>query len=1272
LDSIEFRGTQRFQVLSRLGQGGMGVVYEVYDRERSTKVALKTLRRLNADGLLRFKNEFRALQDLQHPNLVTLGELFEDLGQWFFTMELVRGESLLRYVRPGYDEAQGDDPQAVSGVAGQERLGQAATLLTHASDLGLSDPSGQVSSDAGPSIRPRVVDGGGRFDEVRLRQALAQLCLGLSALHAAGKVHRDVKPSNIRVTAEGRVVLLDFGLVTDSAKEGAEDDAQVVGTTAYMAPEQAASKPVGPEADWYAVGVVVYAALTGRLPFTGARLEVLLNKQRFEPLPPSAIATVPSDLDVLCADLLRFDPAARPSGRAILRRLRADASLDSLGTPERSSSTNVGSLFVGRERDLATLWDALALTRCEAGVTILLQGESGVGKSALVKEFTTRLLAQDRHAVVLAGRCYERESVPYKAVDGIVDALSRYLSRKEARTRADVMLPAHTALLAQVFPVLRRVYAVAQLPQPESTALNPQELRSRVFAALRELLRRLAEEHPLVLCIDDLQWADADSLSLLGEVMLPPHEPSLLLLATVRQDRGRDTVPVGELSKSLPGDVRTWHLGHLPPEKAQELATLLLRRSGLEPGPYVRAIAMETDGHPLYIDELVRHTQLMGAGAREGLRLDEALWARIRTLDPPARGLLELVAVAGGPLAQDLAIHALAMEATEFSRVTAVLRMGHLLRTGGARRTDTIEPYHDRVRAAVLLNLPGEVKKGHHRRLALALDAAGGAEPETLAFNWQGAGELEHAAYHASVAGAQAASALAFERAARLFRMALELGPSPRTEPRVLQRKLADALANAGRGAEAAAIYLELSPSASTGDALELRRQAAELFLKSGHVDEGLEAIRIVLASVDLALPESMFWSLMSLAANRARARLRGTRFREREEHQISAKVLHQIDTCHSVGMGLAFVDPITGSMFQAKELVLALRAGEPYRVCRALASETIVSGAMGGASRQRTARLSARAEELAHKVPHAQALGFVYASSGIAALLEGRWRRALELCEKADAIYRERCVGVVWESDSVHMGYMPILFHLGEIREMCRRVSLYQHEAQERGDLFVTTCLRTGIGCMVPLAEDQPDRARENAMAAKREWSPKGPMVQSYLDLLAEAEIDLYQGEGLLAWTRLGDRWPALRRSLVLHVQQIRLFMTHVRARAALAAARSGGKDKRALCRAAASDAGRILGEGMPWSNPLAELVLGGHAMLCGNRADALEHLGAAAEQFDGQEMALHAAVARRRMGELGQGEAGRALVARADAWMVGQGIKNPARMSGMLAPGF
>jgi hypothetical protein len=461
--SQEFQGTSRFQVLRRLGAGGMGVVYEALDRERRTRVALKTVRDLGGEDLIRLKNEFRALQDLQHPNLVSLGELCEEAGHWFFTMELIEGVSFLQHVRPGADPGTAETAQTDSNVSPSAATWRAS-------------PARKLW-DA--SLPPS-----GTLDEGRLRDALGQLARGLAAAHAAGKVHRDVKPSNVLVTPAGRLVLLDFGLVTAVVHGEQSSALHAVGTIEYMAPEQAASQRVGPEADWYSVGVVLYEALTGHVPFTGGPLEVMPRKQSTAPVAPRTLGReVPADLDALCMALLQVDPRTRPTAGEVLTRL----GLPTDATPAAlAAAVGAAPPFVGREPELAALRDAYDASRAGAAVAVVIEGESGVGKSALLRRFSEELEA--RGVVVLAGRCYEREAVPYKAVDGVIDALGRYMSRI-ADDEAAALLPRAAALVASVFPVLRRVKAVAKAPRAAAEApIDPQELRSRLFAALRELV----------------------------------------------------------------------------------------------------------------------------------------------------------------------------------------------------------------------------------------------------------------------------------------------------------------------------------------------------------------------------------------------------------------------------------------------------------------------------------------------------------------------------------------------------------------------------------------------------------------------------------------------------------------------------------------------------------------------------------------------------------------------------------------------------------------
>ncbi len=1268
---MEFGGTERFQLVRRLGAGGMGVVYEAIDRDHETRVALKTLRTWTADSFLRFKAEFRALQDLHHPNLVSLGELLEEHGTWFFTMELVEGAPFLSWVcsRSVVEPIGGEVDLSEGVTAGEPTVGSGNAPT---GDM----PPGTLArlAAASSSMPPWPV-----AHEGRLRAALAQLAQGLCVLHRAHKVHRDIKPANVLITRDGQVKILDFGLVIDPSRQPWPED-ELVGTAAYMAPEQATTQRVGPEADWYSVGVVLYQALTGRLPFYGPLERLIELKQAGEPPAPHVLCpSVPVDLDELCVDLLRVEPGRRPCGAEVLRRLHVDdrASLAS-APPEH---------FVGRRRELVVLDDGFAASR-QVTVTLLVHGESGVGKSALVDRFVERL-RRANEAVVCAGRCHERESVPYKAVDGVIDAISRRLTALPAAAAAAV-LPDEIGLLGQMFPVMKRLEAVAKAPARDLEAVDPQELRRRVFAILRELLARLARREPLVLVIDDLQWADADSLALLAEVLHPPDAPPLLLLATLRPtlDGEAGARSVRELAARLPGDVRLLAIESLPPADALALVELLagdaVAGAGGPDGPDGahaidrEAIAREAGGHPLFIQELIR------GGATPGqarpIRLEDALWSRVARLDHGARDLLELIALAGAPVAHETAARALGIELGGFLHQVTRLRADHLVKTSGPRRTDAVEPYHDRVRSAVLVNLDEPSRRRGHQRLATALEVSHHIDPEALATHWRGAGDAQRAAIYAARAAEDAAEALAFDRAARLYRLALELRAGPGSTPTALDRmeamrlsaRLGDALTNAGRGAEAAAAYLAAASSAGAADALDLRRRAAEQLLRSGHIDAGLEAVRSVLAAVGMKLPRSPRTALVSLLACRARVRLHGLGYVKREEAAVPADQLLRIDACWAVGAGLALVDNVRGSCFQARGLLYALAAGEPFRIARALAAEACFSSSAGGPSHRRTHRLLAASERLAHEVGHPYVLAWAASAAGVTAALEGRWPTALERCEVSEALFRDHCVGVAWELAIMRWFSLWSLAYRGDLAELARRVPLRIADAAGRGDLHAEIGHSTGLANLVWLASDDAEQARRRGDDAMARWSHKTFHVEHWWNLLGQTQVDLYRGDGAEAYARVTRGWPDLKRSLLLMVQLTRLEATHLRARAAIQAARAAGGDRDRLLAAAQRDARRIAHEHMPWSTPLARLIEAGVAAARDDQARAHALLAGAVPGLEAAGMALYAVAARRCQGRLEGGDAGSVLVAEAEAWLRRQGVTEPARMVDMLVPGF
>ncbi len=1247
----------------------MGVVYEALDRERNQLVALKTLRWFDARALLRFKNEFRALHDIDHPNLISLYELCEEDGECFFTMELVRGVDFLAYVR---------------GASQVEEIGDGATLGAVTDTVSLRGRSVAPSEDTlVADEQPQRMSSPGfcSYDQSKLRSALKQLAQGVAALHATGRVHRDIKPSNILVTEAGRVVLLDFGLVTEGTRE-AQSTQAVVGTAEYMAPEQAISGDVGPAADWYSVGVVLYQALTSRLPHRGkTAVEILLKKQQMPAAPPRQwIADVPKDLDALCEMLLSAEPGERPPVATIFGQLGIAADDAPTGKVSPSTGFTQTTPFVGRDDELAELHAAFEDSKKQP-VVVIVEGESGLGKSELARQFTERLTNDVADVVVLAGRCYERESVAYKAFDGIVDELSRYMTRLP-RVESPALLPLQAGLLPRLFPVLQRVEAIAAAPK-ESRIPDPQEMRRQMFSALRELLARVAKRSPLVLVIDDLQWTDTDSLILLQELLADKAAPRLLLIATMRPVAVSKCERIRAAMNTL--ELRHMELAAFSFEHAKELAAVVLPAFDDEA---LGMIAKEAGGHPLFVMELARYAQGQGQeqeqdqnqdqsqsqsqrhGHGRRVILDEMFWQRISRLPADLLALLEILCVAGTPLSQETAANAAEMAPADLSRAASVLRISYLVRTGGVRKDDIIEPYHDRVRESVTMHLGDAARIRCHHRLAIALEQAGAAQtsPQALVRHAEAAGDVKRAAEYAEAAAHHAVAATAFDQAADFLQIALRLGEHKKERVRELRLRLAEAFVNAGRGPEAGDVFVAAAEGADDATRRECHRQAAEQWLISGHLDKGRAMIDMLLAEIGERMPATSRSALFRLLWQRARLRSKRLRWKERPDSQITRDELIRIDIFKAAGHGLAMIDTIRGFYFHTRGLQQALRVGERSRIALALYYECNYLASSGGErALARARRIVDKAAAIDEKDPYL--LAWKSVMEGCTCYFGSDFRRAAELLADGEARFRKQ-VGATWELGTTRLVHLWSLLRLGVLSESQALLDTYLRDAVRRGDLYVqTTLVRSNH--LIWLAKDDLDQVHRVLKGAS--WAP--PIgryhLQHWYQLKARGEIALYDGTATGGLGVFDDDFEALKNSMLLRIITVRLDARWLRGRLALVSALDSDESPQLL-----KEAGRMARllerEKDVFANAAALLLRAAIAGQKGDVSGAMAILATAVTSAEESDLLLHAAAARRRLGELMGGDEGAALVARADEWMASEAIDNPQRMTEVFAPGY
>jgi tetratricopeptide (TPR) repeat protein len=1251
-----WKGTDRYAVLRCIGEGGMGVVYEAFDRQRRHAVALKTLPRFDAAALYRFKQEFRALADVHHTNLVHLHELVaSETGAAFFTMELVRGTDFARYVQEAPRRKTSRPPPTLVTPAATPR-GRA---------FGTSERLGETSETPAPTTSPANVE--------RLRLALRQLVQGVHAIHGAGKLHRDLKPSNVLVTPRGRLVILDFGVAADLSHvepQSPPGSGEMVGTASYMAPEQATaeSAPDLPS-DWYSVGVMLYEALAGRPPFVGSATDVLARKLALDPPAPSeCVDGVPPDLDALCMDLLQREPSRRPSGDEILQRLGV---AHSSAPPAPLLGGDASAVLIGREAELRALREAAEAAKAGRSVTVLVGGGPGMGKSTIVHHFLDEL-AVEGESIVLRGRVYEREAVPYKAVDGLIDALSHHLMRL-VDTGEPLPLPKGIWALGRIFPVLQRVPGVPLAPS-ETREEDAPGLRQRAFDALRELLATLAAVQSLVLFVDDAHWGDHDGATLLMDILRQPGAPPLLMLLTSREEEAERSPLLAEMRERWPegAELRDVVIGPLDVADAQALALALLDATDEMAKKVARAVAREARGSPFLVEELVRGNRgrISADDATLALMtLDQVVGHRLARLPEEAIRLIEIVAVSGRPLPMSVVATASGIGERVGEAVT-LLGSARLARTGIRDGREVIEVSHDRIRETIIGLLPEAVVREHHGRLADALDATPAADLEALAMHLLGAGETERAARQAEAAAEQAASKLAFDQSARLFRLALEMVDHPAGDARRLRVRLAQMLESAGRSKEAADEYQKAARGATGVERVELERSAAEQTVSSGRVDEGAIALRRVLVAMGMSAPRSALGAVILLFFFRIWHWVLGSRFRERTPQEVSREDRVRVEALRAVGEGLGTVDVILGASMQARHLLVAMRVGDRLQVLRAMCFELIQFAIANHSEGKRERRMLEVARRLASRTGDEGRL-YVEAARGLALHMRGRFREALEALDRVTAAAGQQGVRNSAAAGNVRLFAILACFFTGRLREVARRATLLLREVENRGDFYTAVCLRATVMVDIRLAADDPDGARRHLREAMAGWTQSGFNVQHWYAMLSEANIELYVGDGARARARLERDAPALRRSFLLHSRFIEGFTVYARARGAVASIDADPTSRPARVREARRLARQLERTPAPWCRALASLAFAAAANAADERAEAIDALREALARSEAADMWLHAWAVRHRLGSLLGGDQGAALVAQAEQAMTAEGVRAPTRMAGMLLPG-
>jgi eukaryotic-like serine/threonine-protein kinase len=1206
---MEFSGTDRFRVQTKLGSGGFGTVYEVFDRKWHATLALKVLNRIRPDSLYRFKQEFRALSRLRHENLIQLYEFFAEDQRWFFTMQLLHGQSFLRFVR-----------------------------------------------------------GTGRVCDIdRLRTALRQLVVGVECLHRSNHIHRDLKPGNVLVTKTGRVVVLDFGLVRDLSSENGDQTASFVGTPGYMSPEQSLQRPLGPASDWYSVGVMFFQALTGELPSTAVSG---VNSDQLEP--QLIDLDVPEEMKALCLRMLDPSPENRPTGAEILASLRSERSETPaetevpreigaesfFGRTEQLETVNAAFAEMLKGQPNVVLIEGpsgigkstlvrhfLAEVAQRLPQILVLTGRCHEFESVPYKGLDSLI---DKLAQYLQRLPNARvqELLPREAF--LLRKLFPVLGRVRAIANAPVasdLVPDQQELRQRTFSALRELMARLGDRNPLVIWIDDLQWGDRDSSSF------LAE-----LCAPPL----------------PPRLLLLLSYRSEESDSNSTLSYLSRVFTSNNKILGSWRhvdLSGLPDEDSRNLVKSLLPQ--VISDSVVRKIVVEARGHPYYLRELARRALRTGRFyediAERDIELRTFLQSTISELPVCSREFLELTSLAVQPIPVSLVFAASVSDQKEeqFAGLGPLID-GNLVRVSGGEGEQRIEPYHDYVRKVVVESLSPEIARARHSQLAKQLAEDLRHEPQLLVTHYKGAGDLVSALAAAVKAGGAAELQLAFDRAAMFYQAAIDTGAVEDSRKGSLYQRLADCLGKAGRGWDSAGAYLKAAEYAEN-DSFELKRLAADQLMRSGHLDQAMVLFRDLSRRIGLKMPTNPVKAMWGIFCWRLLTRMRlCIGYPKSLVGTIANSDRTRLELLRTGGVIMNTTDPVLAAYLQARHVYTSLRVREAHHLAIAIAVEGIFRASSGVRTPEKPLKLMQVAEQRAKVLGDSNTLGLVYLCRAYIDHVLGRIPQGIENSRFTIAFLRGHCTGMAWELTAAHVLLFWFTLWAGNPDEVRELFPQLLREGAARGDVNVENSLR--FLSYYYLSADRPDECLNESI---RVLDSSGSFqLQHFGAALTCVETHLYLGDYTSARKWLLKVWAPLSKSFILRWQIFRILTFFLRGRVALA---SWLVDRRnSLLRAEVEYyAKRLKRIQSAWCHPMAGILTAGLFAGGGNTADAVQALEEAHDGFEKLGIHGYASAATHVCGLLRGDEKGYAQIRNAEEFFKIHEFRNPTAFLRMLIPG-
>jgi serine/threonine protein kinase/tetratricopeptide (TPR) repeat protein len=819
----------------KLGSGGMGSVFKAFDSRLERYVAIKVMHpHLLEDktSASRFLQEAKAAAKLIHPNIVTIHEIGESEAGQYIVMEYIKGM-----------------------------------------------PLNKLLYDTGPLSWKRAI------------KYAIQVLRGVHSAHTLGIIHRDIKADNIIITDSDNIKILDFGIAKVSSLSGHTNKEDVLGTTEYMAPEQILNEEIDARCDVYSAGLVLYQMITGRIPFSGdSTVAVLYNKLNEEAIPPSRFSdNIPASLDHVILKSIASKKEDRWGSAEIFAKTLENyienfqkneagqvssdfPDLDYMEDKSVASEMEAGfnSVFIGRDKEFRQLSQLFEEVKRGNGKTVIMMGETGIGKTALANRF--KKFVEKSDAWILNGACLYKEGMaaylPY------IDALRSFFRNSELKLPLEKREKIKQ-LIDERIPLLREFSErfttnIGSLKQIEGEKIK--HSKNNLLEGITFLISFLASIKPVFIIIDDLQWGDEESIQLFHYLARNSVDSRVFQLGISRTDRydlrrqGKPIYAVDVFARmKREGVSDELELNRLSREETDQLVNMTLGKTLFSDQFYQKIYSM-TSGVPffvletlhllknnatIYLEDEVWYDRLDWHKVEVPTRVEDVFKRRLSALNEKDRELLQIGSIIGSNI--DVMILSKVSGISKINALKKLQKIGQELQIV-INTDENFQFEHPLLREMLYQEVPAILCREYHLMIAKELrkkyKADYGAFVGDAANHFHKGGDYKSAVSLLHQAGTRSFKLAAYKEASLFFEDALNAANKVKTEIltaddyKDIYLKIAICYEEIGQWDDSIEFYLKLLKQSEKeqdyNGQVDALRRLGRLLIKKGDLDQAL------------------------------------------------------------------------------------------------------------------------------------------------------------------------------------------------------------------------------------------------------------------------------------------------------------------------------------------------------------------------------------------------------------------------------------------------